>query len=527
MIKLKLLFTVFLFSTYSSAQWVVQQVPTTDILIDIYFADSSHGWVTAGYDGIFYTSDGGYTWEQQYSSFAGNVSGLSETELWVGGKKDTLLHTTNSGINWEKLSLMAFTDLDSVASLTSIYFLDANIGWTYIVGWENGSDTLKTRLLKTTNGGLSWQIKINPLSSLTLNLYIQFFDLENGLMTGWDPTPIFRTTNGGESWDSLAFAGYMATFDMQFTTSDIGWISSDGPVLSTLIWKTINGGYNWLINHSFQCSYPAHLFFIDSLKGWVVQYSCLSGTEIWHTSDEGFSWDLQFIYTGSFSPWKMVFTDSLHGWIISRYFGTVLHTSTGGVIPVELTSFTAEVIEDGVMLNWTTATETNNQGFEIERQVGSRQSPVINWKKIAFVSGYGTSTEPQSYSLVDDDVINSVYQYRLKQIDYDGIFTYSNEIEVKVDFTPKELTLEQNYPNPFNSSTIIKYSLPQATNVTITVYDILGTGVKVLLNERKESGNYEVSFDVANLPSGVYVYKLETKNISGLQSIKKKMVIIK
>jgi len=103
MLKLKLLSIIFLFYAFANAQWIVQQAPTTGGIKDIYFADTSKGWITALNDGILYTSDGGFTWAQQYAGYAVNISGLSDTELWVTGKKDTLLHTTNGGLSWEKI----------------------------------------------------------------------------------------------------------------------------------------------------------------------------------------------------------------------------------------------------------------------------------------------------------------------------------------------------------------------------------------------------------------------------------------
>ena len=123
--------------------------------------------------------------------------------------------------------------------------------------------------------------------------------------------------------------------------------------------------------------------------------------------------------------------------------------------PVELVSFNATLLDNNVKLDWTTATETNNSGFEILRFTQNDNE----WKTIGFVPGFGTTTEPKSYSFIDEDVTTGTYKYRLKQIDFDGTFTYSNEIEVEVDFTPKEFVLYQNYPNPFNPSTTIKFTI--------------------------------------------------------------------
>jgi hypothetical protein len=201
--------------------------------------------------------------------------------------------------------------------------------------------------------------------------------------------------------------------------------------------------------------------------------------------------------------------------------GTILHTSNGGVIPVELTSFSAEVIEDGVMLNWTTATETNNQGFEIQRSEVRDQ--MSDWGKIGFVAGHGTTTEPKSYSFIDTEVTTEIYKYRLRQIDYDGTFTYTNEVEVVIDFTPKEFMLYQNYPNPFNLNTVISYQLPVNSNITLKVYDILGNEVATLVNEEKQPGNYEVKWNASNVSSGIYFYQLMTGDYVDT----KKMILLK
>jgi len=523
--KIKTIFLGILLCTYANAQWVIQQVPTTHRLHDIYFADTSKGWVT-GPDGIFHTTDGGNNWEIQYTNFAGALSGLSSTELWTTSMRDTLLHTTNGGVFWDIITINGFTDFDSTWSISTIYFFDTNIGWIQAKGWISGS-LYNTRLLKTTDGGVTWEMHTEPW--LSTDAYIQFFDSLYGYRTG-SSIPFFRTTDGGETWDLVSWYGYMYTLSMQFMTKDIGWMSIDGPVLGTAVIKTKNGGEDWFGNITFECSdLSTYLSFVDTLTGWVVQWTCISpGTEIWHTSDGGTSWDLQFIYLPPFyfGPRQIFFVDSLHGWVVGEH-GVILHTSNGGVVPVELISFTAEVLDDKIQLYWTTATETNNQGFEIQRQVGSRQPAVGNWDVIGFFPGFGTTTEPKSYSFVDKDIYSGSYKYRLKQIDFDGTFSHSEVIEVIVDFTPKELTLEQNFPNPFNSSTIIKYSLPEASDIRISVYDILGTEVEVLVNERKEAGNYKINFEAVDLPSGVYLYRIETKNITSSQFVTRKMVIIK
>jgi hypothetical protein len=208
-------------------------------------------------------------------------------------------------------------------------------------------------------------------------------------------------------------------------------------------------------------------------------------------------------------------------------------------IPVELTSFTASVIDGSVVLNWSTATELNNSGFEIERkQVFSSQSPVNNqnWVSIGFVNGNGTTTEKSFYSFIDDNPEQGKSFYRLKQIDFDGTFEYSNVIYV-INNSVTYFSLEQNFPNPFNPSTIIKYSVPSVIstegrnlNITIKVFDVLGNEIATLVNEEKPAGIYEVQFDASKLTSGVYFYRIaihSDKLQAGNFNETKKMIVIK
>ena len=212
------------------------------------------------------------------------------------------------------------------------------------------------------------------------------------------------------------------------------------------------------------------------------------------------------------------------------------------IVPVELTSFTASVLqnEKAVHLNWTTATETNNSGFEIQRTSpfpspyqGEGGKAGRGWETIGFVPGFGTTTEPKSYSFTDDlsltPNLTHTLRYRLKQIDFDGSFTYSNEIEVEVDFTPKEFVLYQNFPNPFNPSTTIKYSLPVESQVRINIYNALGEVIEELVSKAQSSGNYEVTWNAQNYSSGIYYYSFEVNSADGSQSHRemKKIVFLK
>ena len=144
------------------------------------------------------------------------------------------------------------------------------------------------------------------------------------------------------------------------------------------------------------------------------------------------------------------------------------------------------------------------------------------WNEISFITGHGTTTETQSYSFVDENLTSGKYIYRLKQIDLDGTFKYSDEIEVEVS-VPEKFELSQNYPNPFNPNTSIKYQIAISSPVSLKIYDVLGNEVATLVNEVKPAGSYEVNFDASSLSSGTYFYKLHAGNVVKT----KKMILLK
>ena len=190
--------------------------------------------------------------------------------------------------------------------------------------------------------------------------------------------------------------------------------------------------------------------------------------------------------------------------------------------PVELAFFAGTLNGNNVELRWRTETEVNNYGFYIERAIEN-----LNWLALGFVEGHGNSNSPKQYTFIDSDIYESDnYYYRLKQIDNDGTFEYSDVVTVTVG-VPVLFALSQNYPNPFNPETIINYTLPEQQNVSLRVYNMLGELVKELVNEVKPAGTYTVTFDgssaAGGLPSGIYVYRIQTERFSE----NKKMTLLK
>ena len=192
-------------------------------------------------------------------------------------------------------------------------------------------------------------------------------------------------------------------------------------------------------------------------------------------------------------------------------------------LPVELTTFAASVSEQSVELNWETATEVNNYGFEIERQYQVSSNEKQEWTKVGFINGYGNSNSTKYYSYSDNAIAASgKYLYRLKQIDFDGAFEYSDVIEANLG-SPVDFELTQNYPNPFNPVTNIQFNLPNDSRVKLSVFNVLGEEVAQLVNGNIAAGFHSVKFDGANFNSGIYFYKLESENFVQIR----KMMLVK
>jgi hypothetical protein len=194
------------------------------------------------------------------------------------------------------------------------------------------------------------------------------------------------------------------------------------------------------------------------------------------------------------------------------------------VVPVELSTFAANVVDRTVTLSWRTESESNSSGFEVERSSANQ-----SWAQIGFVKSAGTTTEPQNYSFVDSKLETGSYSYRLKMVDLDGSFSYSKAVEVEIG-TPMTFALSQNYPNPFNPTTRIDYQVPFNANVQIELYSITGERVATLVNTELSAGYYTMDVDASSLrlASGVYFYRMISTDVQGSKFMDtKKMVLLK
>jgi Secretion system C-terminal sorting domain len=237
--------------------------------------------------------------------------------------------------------------------------------------------------------------------------------------------------------------------------------------------------------------------------------------------------------TGSASPTGTISSTST----FTTVGDFVLANNNGGSnpLPIELSSFAVSPNKNGIELQWATATEADNYGFEIERkqvsgftvQISSSHSMTqseATWASVGFVDASGTSNSPKQYSYTDNTVTSGIYSYRLKQINRDGSFTYSKEIQINAGDVPKVFSLAQNYPNPFNPSTKIEFTVGENGRATLRVYNTIGQMVGTLFDGVAESGTlYQATFDASHLASGMYFSVLQ----AGKQRIVKKMLLTK
>jgi len=301
-------------------------------------------------------------------------------------------------------------------------------------------------------------------------------------------------------------------------SGSIGIVSANGQEGIARRWKfTIwNGYYNTSADVSVTLSWISD---DDNSKN-------VTSMRVWKSTDLGVSWSPVSAVQNASSTRQVSFTISNNNPISGEF--TV--SDEASALPVELRSFTAEQQNSTVQLHWTTATETNNYGFEIERkanyQSSNYQIPKFQnseWQAVGFIHGHGTTHTPNEYTFSDNVTMAGNFFYRLKQIDRDGAFSYSHTVEMSVAGTPHQFALEQNYPNPFNPSTLIRYQLSARCRVTLKIYDVLGKEISVLVKTEQEPGDHTAEFNASGYPGGVYFYTLQ----AGEYFAAKKMLMVK
>ncbi len=508
--RILIIFLLILFYPITlAAQWYQQNSGTQLNLNSIFFIDSNAGWAVGDSGIILNTTNGGTNWTNQSGATSDNLNSVyfeTSSTGWIVGENVRILKSTDGGSSWNSQIANPPFPVD----LHSVQFLDLNNGWA-LGHYMYSSTGYDSYLIRTTNGGANWE---NNQGFMDEKLFSVFFvDSNLGFVSG---SEIARTTDGGANWSTVFSLSMNEFYSVYFINSTTGWIAGKNSLQSKgLIYKTTDSGLNWSLLRSDTLKTYTSVFFVDGNNGWV---SGQSG-DILFTSDGGTNWSSQTSGTTS-NLNSIYFVNNLTGWAVGDN-GTILNTINGGT-PVELVSFTAIANANEITLTWSTASETNNQGFEIQRLQNYRIAKLQDWENIGYVAGFGTTTERHNYSFTDCDVIQGSYQYRLKQIDFDGTFEYSQVVEAVIPLAT-EFSLLQNYPNPFNPSTRLQYTIGNRQFVSLKVYDFLGREVATLVNQDRPAGSYEVGFDGSNLTSGIYFYRLK----SGEFTETRKMVLLR
>jgi len=285
-------------------------------------------------------------------------------------------------------------------------------------------------------------------------------------------------------------------------------LSSDGN-------KALIGGYS---DNSYAGA--AWVFKRSTIDSTWTQYgNKLVGTDTSGKSRQGFGVAL----SGDGS------TALVGGYADSSFNGAAWVFVDPGVLPVEVSSFSAAARATRVGLRWETASETNNSGFEVSRSVDSTGGAGLNpaegagWTSIAFVHGAGSSSSTHRYSYEDIVPGGGVYSYRLREIDRNGTSGNPRFVTVKVENEPRVFSLAQNYPNPFNPTTTIRYQLAEPGPVRLGIVDALGRELAVVVSGQQQAGAYTVQWNALTVPSGVYFYRLQ----SGTRVLVRKLMVVK
>jgi photosystem II stability/assembly factor-like uncharacterized protein len=479
---------------------------TYELLKKVIFVDENTGYVcggsttaadTSGF--LLKTTNGGATWTKMDYNFKFQVYSIAmpAANAWYAGTGDNkLLKSTDAGITWNVLTQPI---TGTTNDFNDIAFADLNVG--YAAG-------LSGKIIKTTDAGATWTDLPSPFG--TSNVYeLTVLDPSTVVAVGIG-AKAYKTTDGGSTWTALV-TGIPGTFFASEFKDNFGVIAGYQSQ-ATYLAISRDAGDTWtVINSPENLKGSAWSVGIkDTSSFWVAD---INGS-IAFTNDGGNTWTAANSPSGNGLYDFAIAGDKM--WLVG-IGGTIIKGYSDPTVPVELTAFSANIKNNKVVLSWQTATETNNSGFEIERKnAGSA------WKNIAFVPGKGTTSDASSYSYEDADYGTGKVYYRLKQVDYDGTFEYSNTVELDA-VSPVKFELSQNYPNPFNPVTSIKYAVPQKENVTLKVYNVLGKEIAVLVNGVQEAGNYSVKFNASEYSSGVYFYELT----SGANRVSKKMILIK
>lgn len=548
------------FSSDKGESWDSIAMPIQ--FLELHMTTPARGFAKSITNELYYTKDSMKTWAKHQSVKILRSCTTSGEKGFMLTLTDDVYTTSNSGESWQQISNLSSNLIKDIEILAdnSAYALTIN-GQLYRSGnygstWNLIKDSLPSTLTKLTRETDTSFFVYSPgenifrygESSGSLTNLTQIFPDFNSTIYNYDGVLFIAKSNQnlsysrdhGYTWTTRTIP-VTANVNFFFAADSLFYIASDGGYY----YESTNHGFTWVEkwlspvpgenlifiyrngNRMWICTQKNHMYlsenggiswqtltyalntskaFYPHKNMWVMQQTPV---KIIQSTDEGRSWGLTQSYPSSFDIVSIKLNSPNFG-LMLRANGSLFLMHNNG-LPVEMTSFNAEVVSKGVLLKWETATETNNYGFFVQR----RNNGV--WSDLAFISGRGTTLNPSSYTFLDEikpDKGDTSY-YRLKQIDLSGEFSYSKE--VAIGFSPYTLELDQNYPNPFStgsdngtSETVIRFRLPEDGETKLTVYDTQGRIVEELHNGSLPAGEHAFTFPSkgGSPASGVYFYEL-------------------
>lgn len=358
--------------------------------------------------------------------------------------------------------------------------------------------------MRSTDFGSTWTTLTSNVGTTGAPCDIEVFPAPNNniILVGDNGHGIFRSTDSGSTWSQVyVTSGEIPTMAIDKNIPGVAWGTKFGGGQQVI--RTTDYGATWNIVASFGTNTWG--VSIHPTDPNYVAVGTWSGSYVYITKDFGVTW-LQTQLPSS--NYAVTVVDSMT--VYAAQSGGFFKLDSPFFIPVELTSFTVNTSGSIINLEWNTATETNNSGFEIEKYNAGNDE----WIKLSFIPGYGTTTEKRHYSYSYGEKSYGKFSYRLKQIDYDGTVAYSHIVEADV-LAPAEFSLSQNYPNPFNPSTTINFSVPVESKVTIKLFNLMGEEVSTIYSGVASAGSHPVIFNSKKLSSGTYFYKIEAAGNNG------------
>lgn len=507
-------------------------------------------------------------WAKQTSPVTSNlrnIKAVNDQVLWACGLSGVVIKSTDGGVNWTLL-----TSPDPTFDNLHMDAIDANTAW--VTGTVGSS--LDAAIWKTTDGGATWTQQFRDAT--TFSDGVKFFDANNGV-SYFDPAPpnewiVLTTSDGGAHWNKVpqtnlppadgANGEYGLATALFIYGQNYAWFTAYSNVDSRVYYST-DKGLTWGKSDPLLTTASSGSLYIlpfsatelvaiggdglpgfsnDGGKTWTFQTTAIgltargaaiipgttsiiavgSSGKSMISKDKGVTWSVIPATAEAKHLRSVAALSPTLAWAVGD--GGNIYKWSGENLPVELTSFTAKSVAGKVYLEWNTATEINNKGFEIERKEDAG-----NWRVIGYKEGNGTKSDQSKYTFTDDitKLNTKVVVYRLKQLDLEGTYSYSTEVSIEA-LTPSEFLVNQNYPNPFNPVTRIEYGLPFESNVSVRIYDALGQVVSELVNNVQAAGYYEVNWNAGNASTGTYFYVIKAAPLNGSKdftSIKKMMLV--